>query len=51
MHLRVEAARRLVESSSHDLRQIAKLAGFGSTDAMRRAFIRVLGKPPSELRA
>jgi transcriptional regulator GlxA family with amidase domain len=50
-HLRVEAARRLLQSSSHDLRHIARTAGFGSVDGMRRAFVRVLGHPPRELRA
>ena len=50
LHLRVEAARRLLESSSHDLRQIARAVGFGSPDGMRRAFVRVLGKGPREFR-
>ena len=50
-HLRVEAARRLLQSSSHDLRRIAAAAGFGSADGMRRAFVRVLGRSPRELRA
>jgi transcriptional regulator GlxA family with amidase domain len=50
LHLRVEAARRLLQSSSHDLRQIATAVGFGSVDGMRRAFVRVLGKSPRETR-
>ena len=50
-HLRVEAARRLLQSSSHDLRHIASATGFSSVDGMRRAFARVLGKSPRELRA
>ena len=50
LHLRVEAARRLLQSS-HDLRHVARAAGFGSVDGMRRAFVRVLGKSPRELRA
>jgi transcriptional regulator GlxA family with amidase domain len=49
-HLRVEAARRLLQSSRRDLRQIAAAAGFGSVDGMRRAFVQVLGQPPRELR-
>ena len=49
LHLRVEAARRLLQSSSHDLRHIATAVGFGSVDGMRRAFVRVLGKSPREL--
>jgi len=50
LHLRVEAARRMLETSSQDLKQIARGVGFGSVDAMRRAFVRVLGKSPRELR-
>ena len=50
LHLRVEAARRLLQSSSHDLRRIATAVGFGSVDGMRRAFVRVLGKSPRDLR-
>jgi len=49
-HLRVEAARRLLQSSSHDLRHIATATGFDSVDGMRRAFVRVLGKSPREWR-
>jgi AraC-like DNA-binding protein len=49
LHLRVEAARRLLQSSSHDLRYIATAVGFGSVDGMRRAFVRVLGKSPREM--
>ena len=51
LHLRVEAARRLLESSSHDLRHIAKAVGFRNVDALRRAFMRVLGTSPREMRA
>jgi transcriptional regulator GlxA family with amidase domain len=50
LHLRVEAARRLLQSSSRDLGHIATAVGFGSADGMRRAFVRVLGKSPRELR-
>jgi transcriptional regulator GlxA family with amidase domain len=51
LHLRVEAARRLLQSSTHDLRHVAAAAGFGSAEGMRRAFVRVLGKSPREMRA
>ena len=51
LHLRVEAARRLLESTSRDLEQIAASVGFGNADAMRRAFSRVLGTTPSDLRS
>jgi transcriptional regulator GlxA family with amidase domain len=50
LHLRVEAAHRLLQSSSQDFRQIARAVGFGTVDGMRRAFLRVLGKSPRELR-
>jgi len=49
-HIRVEAARRLLQSSTHDLRHIASATGFGSVDGMRRAFVDVLGRSPRELR-
>jgi transcriptional regulator GlxA family with amidase domain len=42
-HLRVEAAKRLLESSSRGLEQIAAAVGFGNADVMRRAFVRVAG--------
>jgi transcriptional regulator GlxA family with amidase domain len=51
LHLRVEAARRLLESTSRDLKQIAGSVGFGNADAMRRAFSRVLGMTPSDIRS
>lgn len=41
LHLRVEAARRLLQSSK-DFKYIARAVGFGSVDGMRRAFVRVL---------
>ena len=50
LHLRVEAARRLLASTSHDLKRVAVAVGFGNADVMRRAFLRVLGTPPSALR-
>ena len=50
LHLRVEGARRLLESSTHDFSQVAKAVGFGSVDSMRRAFGRVLGKSPRDIR-
>jgi transcriptional regulator GlxA family with amidase domain len=51
LHLRVEAARRLLESSPHDLTRIARAAGFRNPNLMRRAFARVLGKSPAQLRS
>ena len=49
-HLRVEAARRLMESTPRGLKEIARAVGFGSADVMRRAFVQVLGASPSRLR-
>jgi transcriptional regulator GlxA family with amidase domain len=50
LHLRVEAARRLLQSSPQDLARIARTVGFSSVDGLRRAFVRVLGKSPRDLR-
>jgi transcriptional regulator GlxA family with amidase domain len=50
LHLRVEAARRLLQTSNNGLLNIATQVGFGSVDGMRRAFVRVLGKSPRQLR-
>jgi transcriptional regulator GlxA family with amidase domain len=47
---RVETARRLLEESSDDLRRICDLTGLGSTESMRRAFLRAVGIPPSRYR-
>jgi len=47
---RVETARRLLEESSDDLQRICDLTGLGSTESMRRAFLRALGIPPSRYR-
>jgi transcriptional regulator GlxA family with amidase domain len=50
LHLRVEAARRLLESTPGDLKRVALSVGFGNADVMRRAFVRVLGTSPAALR-
>ena len=49
--LRVEAAKPLLESSAKDIARIAVDCGFGSAEAMRRAFLRHAGVPPSTYRA
>jgi transcriptional regulator GlxA family with amidase domain len=41
--LRVEAAQQMIDSSNMGLKEIADTCGFGSADAMRRAFLRVIG--------
>jgi len=49
--LRIEAAKPLLESSRKDIARIAHECGFGSAEAMRRAFVRQIGVSPSEYRA
>ena len=50
LHMRVEAARRLLERTDGGLKQVAAAAGFGSIDVMRRAFVRLLGITPRRYR-
>lgn len=45
--LRVEAARRELETTDHGLERIAAMAGFGSAEVMRRAFHRCVGTAPN----
>jgi transcriptional regulator GlxA family with amidase domain len=49
-HLRVEAARLLMEHSRHPIDAIAQQTGFADRGRMRRAFLRVLGQPPQAVR-
>lgn len=46
LQMRVEAARRQIESTEKGLKQVASAVGFGNADAMRRAFVRLLGITP-----
>jgi len=48
--LRVEAARRSLETSAKSLEQVAAATGFGSAELMRRAFHRCLGISPGDYR-
>jgi transcriptional regulator GlxA family with amidase domain len=48
--VRVEAARRLLEESAEGLETICSMAGLGTTESMRRAFLRVVGIGPSQYR-
>jgi transcriptional regulator GlxA family with amidase domain len=48
--LRVEAARRSLETSAKSLEQVAAATGFGSAELMRRAFHRRLGISPGDYR-
>ncbi|MGW0392543.1 GlxA family transcriptional regulator [Streptomyces sp. NPDC003042] len=47
---RVEAARRLLESTDHPLDQVADLAGLGSAETLHRAFRRQLATTPAAYR-
>ncbi|MEU5808619.1 MULTISPECIES: GlxA family transcriptional regulator [unclassified Streptomyces] len=48
--VRVEHARRLLEDSGEGVAQIARACGYGTPEALRRAFVRTLGQPPAEYR-
>jgi transcriptional regulator GlxA family with amidase domain len=48
--VRLETARRLLEESPAGVDQVARAAGYGSPEAMRRAFLRALGVPPTAYR-
>jgi transcriptional regulator GlxA family with amidase domain len=49
-HLRVEAARVLIEQGCLTVDAIAEETGFGSRERMRRAFLRTIGQPPQTVR-
>ena len=49
-HLRVEAARLMLEQGRHSMDVIAYEVGFSDRDRMRRAFLRTLGQPPQAIR-
>jgi transcriptional regulator GlxA family with amidase domain len=49
-NLRVEAARLMMEQGRHSMDVIADEAGLADRERMRRAFLRVLGQPPREVR-
>ncbi|CDG80988.1 bacterial regulatory helix-turn-helix s, AraC family protein [Janthinobacterium agaricidamnosum NBRC 102515 = DSM 9628] len=48
--LRVEAARVLMETSSHSIDIIARETGFGNRERMRQAFLRACGQPPQVIK-
>jgi transcriptional regulator GlxA family with amidase domain len=48
--LRVEAARRLLESTRRGVEDIAAACGFGTAETMRRAFLRSVRVPPADYR-
>ena len=49
-HLRVEAARLLLEKGRLTLDVIAGEVGFSDRERMRRAFLRTIGQPPQAVR-
>jgi transcriptional regulator GlxA family with amidase domain len=48
--VRLETARRLLEDTGRGVEQVARASGYGTAEAMRRAFIQALGVPPSSYR-
>jgi transcriptional regulator GlxA family with amidase domain len=50
LQMRVEAARRQLERTNRGLKEVARAAGFGNVDGMRRAFVRLLGITPRRYR-
>lgn len=49
-HLRLEAARAMMEDTSHPIDTVAQQTGFGDRGRMRRAFLRAFGQPPQVIR-
>ena len=47
---RLEAARRRLEDTADGVEQTARSCGYGTPEAMRRAFVRTLGVSPGEYR-
>ncbi len=50
MRMRVDEARKLLESSALRISSIAQQVGFGGESTMRRAFMQLLGVSPSDYR-
>ncbi|QHA08217.1 helix-turn-helix domain-containing protein [Streptomyces broussonetiae] len=48
--VRLEHARRLLEDTVGGVEEVARASGYGTPEAMRRAFLRALGTPPVEYR-
>lgn len=49
-HLRIEAARVMMEQTRHPIETVAAETGFADRERMRRAFIRTFGQPPQVIR-
>ncbi|MFJ9114775.1 GlxA family transcriptional regulator [Streptomyces sp. NPDC102394] len=48
--VRLEHARRLLEDTAGGVEEISRACGYGTPEAMRRAFVRTLGTAPAEYR-
>ncbi|MFF4954655.1 GlxA family transcriptional regulator [Streptomyces chattanoogensis] len=48
--VRLEAARRRLEDTADGIEEVSRHCGYGTPEAMRRAFVRVLGAAPAEYR-
>ncbi|MER6036745.1 GlxA family transcriptional regulator [Streptomyces sp. NPDC001835] len=48
--VRLEHARRLLEDTGDGVEEISRASGYGTPEAMRRAFVRALGTAPAEYR-
>jgi transcriptional regulator GlxA family with amidase domain len=48
--VRLEHARRLLEDTADGVTKISRACGYGTTEAMRRAFVKALGVAPAEYR-
>ncbi|MFE7838123.1 GlxA family transcriptional regulator [Streptomyces sp. NPDC057474] len=48
--VRLEHARRLLEDTSDGVEEISRTCGYGTSEAMRRAFVKTLGTAPAEYR-
>jgi transcriptional regulator GlxA family with amidase domain len=48
--VRLEHARRLLEDTADGIEEISRTSGYGTPEAMRRAFVKALGTPPAEYR-
>ncbi|WSQ13553.1 GlxA family transcriptional regulator [Streptomyces sp. NBC_01231] len=48
--VRLEHARRLLEDTSDGVEEVSRASGYGTPEAMRRAFVKTLGAAPAEYR-
>ncbi|MFP3986748.1 GlxA family transcriptional regulator [Streptomyces sp. E11-3] len=48
--VRLEHARRLLEDTADGVEQISRACGYGTPEALRRAFVKALGSSPAEYR-